>query len=40
MPILEGGETEDKSTEQQQTRPKKKMSLTTLDWTPTEYIFK
>lgn len=36
MPILEGGETEDKSTEQQQTQPKKKMSLTTLDWTPTD----
>ena len=37
MPILEGGENEDKSVEQQ-TRLPKEMSLktTTIDWTPTE----
>ncbi len=38
MPILEGGENEDKLTEQLQSRLPKEMSLTTttIDWTPTE----
>jgi len=42
MPILEGGENEDKLIEQQPTRVNKEISLTTttLDWTPTEYILK
>ncbi len=40
MPILEGGENEDKLNEQQSIRLNKEISLrtTTLDWTPTEYI--
>lgn len=40
MPILEGGESEDKSTEFTQSRLPKEMSLTTttIDWTPTEYV--
>jgi hypothetical protein len=37
MPILEGGENEDKLIEQQ-TRFNKGISLTTIDWTPTEYV--
>jgi hypothetical protein len=37
MPILEGGENEDKLIEQQQTRLKE-ISLTTIDWTPIEYV--
>lgn len=38
MPILEGGENEDKLTESQQTRFPKEMSFitTTISWTPTE----
>jgi len=42
MPILESGENEDKLNEQQSSRLNKEISLTTttLDWTPTEYIFK
>ena len=40
MPILEGGENEDKSTESTQNRVRKEISLgtTTIDWTPTEYV--
>ena len=40
MPILESGENEDKLTEkqQQQSQFNKGFSLTTIDWTPTEYI--
>lgn len=39
MPILEGGENEDKLTEQQPIRLNDKLTLTTttLDWTPNEY---
>lgn len=39
MPILEGGENDDKLIEQQQNQPRKEISLTTLDWTPAEYVF-
>jgi hypothetical protein len=40
MPILEGGESEDKLTEQQQTRLNKEISFAraTIDWTPNEYV--
>jgi hypothetical protein len=37
MPILEGGENEDKLTEKQTRFPKEiSLTTTTLDWTPTE----
>jgi hypothetical protein len=36
MPILEGGENEDKLTEQQTRLPKEMSLTTTIHWTPTE----